>query len=155
MSTAVNDHVRLNSRNAQLDDTQLAGIGKGLLFDNPFSSTSGRTNTNVGFDRINQSLDIIFSTVLKEVPMLPILGSTLDSFLFETIDGILDEYLELAINDAITKLEPRIVLLATNISHEEKDNNKIIITLEYRLTKTNICNQFRKEIVTNNGGDVL
>lgn len=149
------DSVLTTSKNARLDDIQIANIGIGLYGDSPFSVISGATNTIIGFDRINQSFEIILGTVLGEVPMLPILGSNVPYLLFEQADEIMGDTLELYVTEALNKLEPRVRIMSTNVSFEERDQNKVGITVEYRLTNTNIVRVFRTTIVTENGGDVL
>ena len=152
---SLEDILTSSKNNDQLDELQITNIGVGLYGDSPFSQTTGKLNTNIGFDRINQSFKVILRTVTGEVPMLPILGSYLSNLLFETGDEILDESLELAITTAIGTLEPRVRILTTTISHDEIDMNKICITIEYQLTNTNIVYVFRDTIITGNGGDVL
>ena len=152
-SEALEDSVASKS-NDTLDETQLTNIGIGLLGFSPISATSGKLNTNIGFNRIGQSLSIILRTAFKEVPMLPILGSNLDKFLFDPLDEVWDEVVKHEIEETILKLEPRITVVETNIFHEA-DQNKAIVEITYRLTNTNIVKVFRDTIVTSNGGDVI
>lgn len=155
-SEALEDLIISNSnRNSQLDSLQISNIGIGLFGDSPFSATSGKLNTLIGFDRINQSFKTILGTVIGEVPMLPILGSHLNNLLFEPIDELLNDSLELIITEAIGKLEPRVKILTTSISHDHRDSNMVHVEIEYQLTNTNIVYVFRDSIVTGNGGDVL
>ena len=154
-SETLEDILTASKNNNQLDELQIKNIGTGLFGDSPVSETTGKLNTNVGFDRINQSFKTILRTVNGEVPMLPILGSRVPHMLFETIDEIFDDALEMAITTALTKLEPRAQILTTVISHDEKDSNTVHVEIEYVLTNTNIVYRFRDSIVTNNGGDVL
>ena len=152
---ALEDILTSSTKNNQLDSLQIANIGIGLLGDSPFSSTSGKTNTNIGFDRINQSLRCIIRTVLEEVPMLPILGSNISNLIFEPIDEILEDTLEISLRERLSLLEPRIKIRDIVISKDNRDENEIGVYIEYQLTNTNIVGVFRDSIVTGNGGDII
>ena len=141
-------------KNDDLTELQKHNIGIGLLGFSPVSKTTGMLNTNIGFDRINQALKIILHTVKGEIPMLPKLGSNLDNLLFEPIDDVLDDDLQFALQDAISQFEARIKIMDVNISHEERDQNKVHITVTYVLTNTNIVHVFEDTIYTSNGGVV-
>ena len=152
-SDSIADSLQARS-NDTLSDLQLKNIGIGLLGFSPVSATSGKLNTNEGFDRIAQGIRVILRTVLGEVPMLPILGSNLDKYLFDPLDDVWDDAVTLEIQSALTKLESRIVVMDVQIFHES-DENKAIVQITYRLTNTNIVRIFRDTIVTANGGDAL
>ena len=143
-----------SKKNDTLSALQIRNIGIGLFGLSPISGTTGMLNTNVGFDRINQSLKVILHTVKGEIPMLPKLGSNLDKLLFEPIDDVLDDDLRLAISEAVGEFEPRIKVMEINISHDERVFNKVRITISYVLTNTNIVHQFEDTIYTSNGGVV-
>lgn len=143
-----------SKKNDTLSELQLHNIGVGLLGLAPISGTTGMLNTNEGFDRINQSIKVILHTVKGEIPMLPKLGSNLDKLLFEQIDDVLDDDLQLAITDAINTFEPRIKIMEVLISHDERVLNKVHISVTYVLTNTNIVHQFEETIYTSNGGVV-
>ena len=143
-----------NKSNDSLSALQLKNMGIGLLGFSPISATSGKLNVNEGFNRIEQSIRIILRTILGEVPMLPILGSNLEKFLFDPLDDIWDDSVELEIQTALTQLETRIAVMSVDIYHEN-DENKAVIEVTYRLANTNIVKVFRDTIVTANGGDVL
>ena len=143
-----------SKNNDTLNALQLHNIGVGLLGFAPISGTTGMLNTNVGFDRINQSLKVILHTVKGEIPMLPKLGSNLDKLLFEPIDDVLDDDIQFAITEAINAFEKRIKVMAVNISHDERVLNKLHVTITYVLTNTNIVHDFEETIYTSNGGVV-
>lgn len=143
-----------SKKNDTLNELQKRNIGIGLLGLAPISGTTGMLNTNIGFDRINQSLKIILHTVKGEIPMLPKLGSNVDKLLFEQIDDVLDDDLQFAITDAINEFEPRIRIIEVVVSHDERVMNKIHVVVTYRLTNTNIVHDFEETIYTSNGGVV-
>jgi phage baseplate assembly protein W len=143
-----------SKNNDTLNTLQLHNIGVGLLGFAPISGTTGMLNTNVGFDRINQSLKVILHTVKGEIPMLPKLGSNLDKLLFEPIDDVLDDDIQFAITEAINAFEKRIKVMAVNITHDERVLNKLHVTITYVLTNTNIVHDFEETIYTSNGGVV-
>lgn len=141
-----------SKKNDTLNALQIQNIGIGLLGLAPISGTTGMLNTNVGFDRINQSIKIILHTVKGEIPMLPKLGSNVDKLLFEQIDDVLDDDLKLAITEALNEFEPRIKIMEVLISHDERVLNKLHVTVSYILTNTNIQHEFEETIYTSNGG---
>lgn len=141
-----------SKNNDSLNALQIQNIGVGLLGLSPISGTTGMLNTNVGFDRINQSLKIILHTVKGEIPMLPKLGSNVDKLLFEQIDDVLDDDLQFAITDAINQFESRIKVMEVLISHDDRVQNKLYVTVSYLLTNTNIQHEFEETIYTSNGG---
>lgn len=143
-----------SKNNDTLSELQKRNIGEGLFGLSPISEITGMLNTNIGFDRINQSLKVILHTVKGEIPMLPKLGSNLDKLLFEPIDDILDSDIQFAITDAINEFEPRIKVIDIDISHDERILNKVHISVTYVLTNTNIVHQFEEDIYTSNGGVV-
>lgn len=144
-----------SSKNNELDLTQIRNIGTGLLYNSPFSAISGEINRNEGFDRIDQAIKIILNTMTTEVPMLPILGSSLDKILFDQIDEITVDAIKISLEQTLANLEPRIKVMSLVISDEAKDENKVEVFVEYRLTNTNMVHKFRTTINTDNGGDVL
>lgn len=143
-----------SKNNDTLNDLQLHNIGIGLLGFAPISGTTGMMNTNVGFDRINQSIKVILHTVKGEIPMLPKLGSNLDKLLFEPIDDVLDDDIQFAITEALNAFEKRIKVMSVNIAHDERILNKLHVTITYVLTNTNIVHDFEETIYTSNGGVV-
>ena len=143
-----------SKNNDTLNELQIHNIGIGLLGFAPISGTTGMMNTNVGFDRINQSIKVILHTVKGEIPMLPKLGSNLDKLLFEPIDDVLDDDIQFAITEALNAFEKRIKVMSVNISHDERVLNKLHVTITYVLTNTNIVHDFEETIYTSNGGVV-
>lgn len=151
---AIADGFASASKNYQLSDVQLQNIGSGLLGFSPFSTITGRTNNNYGFDRIDQSFRIILETAFEEVPMLPILGSNLDALLFDPADGVLEENLKNTLQKALHALEPRVRVLDIYIDLSRCDENLVGVTITYQLTNTNIVHVFRDSIITEAGGDL-
>ncbi|AMM44852.1 sheath initiation protein [Bacillus phage SP-15] len=136
----------------ELDELQLRNIGKGLDLTSLFSTITGKVNYNQGFDRINQSLFIIFGTLFSEAPMLPILGSNLSHLLFEPSDDILEELVELYLREAIENLEPRIAVSRIVVN---TDDHYVYITVEYILTNANIAGQFDYRLTRQTRGDYI
>ena len=151
---AIADGFTSASKNYQLSDVQITNIGSGLLGFSPFSTITGRTNNNYGFDRINQSFRIILETAFEEVPMLPILGSNLDSLLFEPADEVLEENLINTLQKALHALEPRVRILDIVVDLDRRDENFVGVSITYQLTNTNIVHIFRDTIITDAGGDL-
>lgn len=136
----------------QLDELQLRNIGRGLNMYNSFSKIAGTVNHNEGFNRINQSLNVIFSTLFSEAPMLPILGSNISHILFEPSDDLLVEMIDLYVREAIDNLEPRIRV--DNIV-VVPDDHYVDITTHYVLTNINIAGFFDYRLTRDSRGDFI
>jgi len=137
---------------ADLSEIEKSRIGKGMKLNGIFSAVTGKIEYNEGTERVNQSLELIFSISHNEVPMLPTIGSGLAEMLFEPADDILENNLEIYLRDAVEKLEPRMVIQDLTIDIVE---NYIYITIEYILTGTNIAGKFNYEITKSDKGDII
>lgn len=135
----------------KLTSLQRDNIGIGLDGSSPISSVTGKLSTNGGIRRINQSIYCIFHTSFKDIPMLPIVGSDINELLFEQNDEILESQISVFLQEALAKLEPRIIV--NNITCE-RNENELHVSVFYVLTNTNIRGVFKDTIVTLNGGDV-
>lgn len=136
----------------ELDELQVRNIGLGMDLSNLFSNITGKVNYNKGFDRINQSLYIIFNTLFSEAPMLPILGSNLNHLLFEPSDMVLEELVELYMREAIENLEPRIAISKITVKAED---HYVSIEIIYLLTNVNIAGQFDYRLTRKTRGDFI
>ncbi len=134
-----------------LDKSQIANIGKGLSFYNVFSSVTGGTNFNEGIERIKQSVEMIFSIVVEEMPILLLLGSDMPRKLFEPSDERLHNSLEVRLGETLTYLEPRVRIVKIEVSGDEDivyiklngvlKNSNITFSFDYELTQGSQADQ--------------
>lgn len=94
---------------------------------------------------IQASIQRIIMTAPGERVMQPEFGMNLRSMLFEPLDNILISDIKELIIFNLTKHEPRIVLkdLAFDIDYE---NNSIVISIQYRYTRTGLEDSFNFSI---------
>ena len=151
----INDNVSdfnfASDNDSKLTSLQRDNIGVGLDGSSPISSVTGKLSTNGGIRRINQSIYCIFHTNFKDIPMLPIIGSDINELVFEPNDEILESQVTVFLQEALAKLEPRIIVNEITCVREE---NQLHVSVFYVLTNTNIRGVFKDTIVTANGGDV-
>lgn len=111
-------------------------IGTGWSFPPTFSKGEGKVRMATEEDDINQSLEILFSTMIGERVMQPRYGCDLHQFLYEPIDTSMISYMREIIRDAILYFEPRIKLLDLYLEPFENEG-RIDITIEYEIKGTN------------------
>ena len=133
-----------------LDKSQIANIGKGLSFYNTFSSVTGGTNTNEGVERIKQSIEMVFSVVVGEMPILLLLGSDLPRKLFEPNDEKLHNSLQVRLEDTINYLEPRVRIRSIDVSG---DDDIVYIKIDGVLRNSNITFSFDYELTRGSRAD--
>jgi phage baseplate assembly protein W len=112
-------------------------IGTGLELPNTFDEITGKTLSNSGLERINQSINHILSTRIGERFFLPEFGSRLYELVFEPNDYILEDLLKLYVSEALSKWEKRIKLLEVT-PVIEKGGNTVPINIYYNLINTNM-----------------
>ncbi|VVO69416.1 hypothetical protein PS862_01260 [Pseudomonas fluorescens] len=83
-------------------------IGSGWSFPPAFDRKAASVNMSSGIREIEESLQIIFGTVLGERIMSPLFGCALDSMVFEVMNASRIAYLENLIRTAIIYHEARI-----------------------------------------------
>jgi phage baseplate assembly protein W len=86
---------------------------------------------------IQQSLQILFSTVPGERVMLPGYGCPLDRYLFASIDQHTLTLLDGVIRDAVLRYEPRILLEELSFDTSGAVDGELRITLVYLIRTTN------------------
>ena len=83
-------------------------IGRGWSFPPAFDKKAAGVKMSSGIDDIEESLRIIFTTILGERIMNPLFGCSLDDSVFEVMNTSRIAYLENQIRTAIIYHEPRI-----------------------------------------------
>lgn len=89
---------------------------------------------------IQEAIWIILSTAKGERVMHPDFGCGIHEMVFQTINTATLSLIELSVREALTMYEPRIELIKVNVSAEEAQSGKLLISLDYRVRSTN--NQF-------------
>ena len=113
-----------------------AFLGTGWAFPPQFAKATGTVCMVQHEEDIWQSLQILFSTSLKERVLEPDYGCNLEDFVFAPLNVSLLSYLEELIKKNIALHEPRIKLEKIAIIPIELEG-KIDITLTYLVRSTN------------------
>lgn len=111
-------------------------LGTGWAFPPEFTKTTCQPLVVSDEEDIWQSLQILFSTSLKERRILPDYGCNLEDFVFSTLNVSLLTLLEEMIREGIMLHEPRIKLDDLRILPKELEG-KIEILLVYTVRATN------------------
>lgn len=119
---------------------KLSNIGRGLSYQNPVSEVSGASNIAYDILRINQSINMILAISLKEVPMLPELGSDLYKRLFNNVTDEELELIRLEVMNILEQQEPRIILIDVEVVYDEVHTVRVIVN--YIIRNTNIKSQY-------------
>lgn len=86
---------------------------------------------------IHQSLGLLFATSRGERIMQEAYGSKLDEWLFEEMDQDFTDTITSSIREAILLHEPRILLLAIDLSQNRRYAGVVDISLDYMIPATN------------------
>lgn len=74
-------------------------------------------------------------------PFQPQIGCQIHTMLFDNLDVFATSLMEQTIRDTITKFEPRVELMAVNVT-AQADQNEVFIEIVYKLRNTNTPNIF-------------
>ena len=74
-------------------------------------------------------------------PFQPQIGCQIHTMLFDNLDVFATSLMEQTIRDTITKFEPRVELIAVNVT-AQADQNEVFIEIVYKLRNTNTPNIF-------------
>lgn len=98
-------------------------------------------------DAISQSIEMILCTMFNERLFNPQFGSSVSSYLFESIDEQSGETLLDDIIRAIKKWENRVTIMEPSATLEILDDqNAMILTLPYIINASNIPGLFKKKL---------
>lgn len=128
-------------------------LGTGWGFPPEFVKTRSEVKMISDEEDIKSSLHILLSTRLGERVMVPDYGCNLDELLFERLDRTLITYVVELIKTAILYHEPRIDVIAIDISESDPLEGMLLIEIDYRIratnSRTNMVFPFYKEEGTN------
>lgn len=117
-------------------------LGKGWGFPPTFKNQSGSVVMVKDEMDIQQSLQILLTTELKERIMRSDYGCDLSALLYENITITLLTKIKGIIQNAILLYEPRIDLLEVDFFTEESSNGVISIAITYKISATNSRKNF-------------
>ncbi len=111
-------------------------IGKGWAFPPQFDETRNETKMVDGFDDINQSLQILFTTELGERVMQPNYGTAMKSMIFESINEHFKSYMRMVLARSIKLYEARIRPLSMDFISDDVLEGRYLMKLEYIVLST-------------------
>lgn len=112
-------------------------LGAGWQFPVKTDDT-GSIAVSVAEEDVEEAIWIILGTAKGERVMRPEFGCGIHDFVFATIDtGTLTD-IRSSVREALRKWEPRIELLNVDVSSEEIDRGKLLISVDYRIRQTNV-----------------
>jgi uncharacterized protein len=116
--------------------TSKSFLGTGWRF--PITPDEGlKIQTSSYEENIKESIMIILGTRKGERVMRPDFGCGIHDLVFETTSSTSLGHIELSVSEALAKYEPRIELLALDLSTEQIDKGILIINIQYRIISTN------------------
>ena len=86
---------------------------------------------------IKEAVWIILGTAKGERVMRPDFGCGIHDFVFAPINTATVNLVENAVREALTLWEPRIELTKVEVSTEQADEGKLIVSIDYRVRTTN------------------
>lgn len=86
---------------------------------------------------IKEAIWIILGTAKGERVMRPDFGCGIHDFVFAPINTATVNLVENAVREALTLWEPRIELTKVEVSTEQADEGKLIVSIDYRVRMTN------------------
>ena len=116
-------------------DPQRAFLGVGWTF--PVCLSGGRIETSQYEKDIREAILIILRTNRNERLMRPEFGAGLRDFLFEPVSAETMERVRNRVNGALIDWEPRIDVLAVNVTVDVSTPNVLQIEMKYRVRATN------------------
>lgn len=119
-----------------MQSEQKAFLGKGWAFPPSFDRQNGKVNMVQYEEDIWQSLQILFSTSIRESVMEPGYGCNPEDYIFTSLNVGFISYLEDLIKKSIARNEPRIKLLDLQITPSELEGT-MEIKLSYLVRSTN------------------
>lgn len=122
------------------EESKISVVGNGLSLTDvlPENVSGARVVSDV--KRVSQSIFIILSTSLAEIPMLDTLGSTLPYHLFKEVTENSVQSLREAIETSLADQEPRINVTEVEIVYDGA--HTLGCTIHYIITNTNIKSSY-------------
>lgn len=112
-------------------------LGTGWSFPPRFALGGAEVAMVTGVDDVHESLHILLTTRLGERVLREGFGCGLDDAMFEELSQDLINRITAVINDAILYHEPRVELLAVDVSQDADDAGLLAIRIGYRIRGAN------------------
>jgi phage baseplate assembly protein W len=110
-------------------------LGVGWSF--PVNTSGGQADMVRYEEDIRQSILIILLTNNGERVMRPTFGAGLNKFLFEPVNPTTLAALQTRVHDSLIDWEPRIDVLAVEVTPSPKSLSTVLIDISYRVRATN------------------
>lgn len=117
-------------------------LGVGWSFPPKFNRQSGQVEMRTNEQDIEESLQILLSTIPGERIMRPNYGCNLEELLFNPINLSLTTYVSDLIRTAILYHEPRIDVDKIDFSETDPLEGEVRIQIDYRVRATNSRRNF-------------
>lgn len=118
-----------------MDATAL--VGTGWRFPPQFSKNGRSVVMASESDEIRESLAILLSTLLGERLYHPDYGCDLQRFMFEEVNSALVTEIQEMVATAIYAHEPRVEILAIDVTEAENNAETLLINIHYLIIATN------------------
>jgi phage baseplate assembly protein W len=130
----------LDTSTDSYEESRISIIGNGLALTDVLPANVDSSRIVADVKRISQSIFIILSTSLAEIPMLDMLGSTLPYHLFKEVTNDSIETLKNHILDTLAAQEPRISVENVEILYDGE--HTLSCTIDYTVVNTNIKSSY-------------
>lgn len=111
-------------------------LGRGWRFPVGVDSR-GRIAMSTYEEDIKEAILIILRTQKGERVMRPDFGCGIYDYVFSSINTATLTLIERTVREAITEWEPRVEIEKIEISTEEADQGRLLISIDYRVRRTN------------------
>lgn len=111
---------------------------RGWKFPVRVDSSTGRILMSSGVDDIHEAVLIIVKTIKKERKMRPGFGSNINKYAFEVGNASTMTLIEEDIRRAIENWEPRVTDVEVGAHYDERNQEKIIVEVSYRVISQNL-----------------
>lgn len=128
------------------EESKIYIVGNGLALTDVLSPEMAGSRIVSDVKRISQSIFIILSTSLAEIPMLDGLGSTLPYHLFREVTDESIEGLRTAIMETLSAQEPRITVTEVEIAYDGE--HTLACTIRYIISNSNIQSSYIYNVST-------
>jgi uncharacterized protein len=114
-----------------------AFLGRGWKFPVRLEPATGNIAMSEYEQDIDEAIRIILGTAPGERLMRPDFGCGIHRLVFDTISRATIGLVESRVREAMVKFEPRIEVLALEVSTKDAANGRLEILLKYRVRETN------------------
>ncbi len=109
-------------------------LGAGVAF--PIRLDAGRIAMNSYEDHVRQSIRLILQTAKGERVMRPDFGAGLHNLVFEPVNPVTTSLVQHEVKEALIRFEPRIDVLKVEVTVDQKEQQKLLINIQYRVRRT-------------------